>query len=114
VRESDRMLPATQRFIAENYLRVNGGHALGKRLQTTPGIPLAFDIAIPEHYGLVALGGPVIGQLDGQSIDGSRWLEAGRHELVVTQPAGDVILLWTRALDRGYSPVRTLDSKTLD
>jgi hypothetical protein len=111
VRKSDRMLPATQRFIEKNYLRVNGGHALGQRLATPANTPISFEITIPESYGLVGLGGPVRGTLDGQPIDGPRWLDAGRHEVTVTQPAGEVILLWERAIERGYSPVREAEAK---
>ncbi|MEP6670355.1 MAG: glycosyltransferase family 39 protein [Chthoniobacter sp.] len=114
VRPTERMnsLPQTQRFIQDNYIRVAGGRVLGQRMTMVPNKPLAFNIVIPERYGLVAQKGTVSGTLDGQPIDGPRALEPGRHELILTNPPGEIAVVWARALERGLSPYNI--SKTRD
>ncbi len=110
VQVSKLMLPKTLRFIEQNYVKVDGGRVLGQHLPAVHGQPLAtFDIVIPERYALIAAGGPISGTLDGTPIDGPRWLEAGRHELIVNQAIGEPALVWARALERGYSPYPSSD-----
>jgi len=104
VHSSSRFMPATQQFIDKNYVHVDGGRVLGKRLFTPRNAPVSFEITIPERYGFVTPYGAAAGTLDGQPIDGPRWLEAGRHEIVAADPVGQVVVLWARALERGFSP----------
>jgi len=85
---------------------------LGERFATAPHTPLTFEVVIPEYYSIVAAAkGGVVGTLDGQPLDGPRWLEAGRHELIVSQPAGETSLVWARVLDRGFSPYSVPEPK---
>jgi hypothetical protein len=112
VRRSDRMPAETKEFIDRNYIRINRMWVPGKKLPTTAGKPLTFEIVIPASYRLIAAKGAVAGTLDGQPIEGDRWLAAGRHELTVTtvtQPAGETALVWARAVARGYSPYYKID-----
>jgi len=107
-------LPDAERFIASNYIRVKGGHVLGQHLPAERATPITFDIVIPERYGFATLKGDVQGTLDGTPIAGPRWLEAGRHEANIAHPAGEVSLVWARALERGYSPYTISKWKSLD
>jgi len=103
-RLSERMPLKTQEFIKFNYIRIHRMRVLGQHLQPKPDIPLSFTITIPAYYRIVSPKGVVHGTLDGQPIDEACWLDAGRHELLVSQPAGQITLVWARALERGFSP----------
>jgi hypothetical protein len=107
-------MPATQQFIEKNYLRANGVRTLGQRIEAVLNAAVAFEVIIPERYGFIAPSGAVTGTLDGRPLDGPRWLDAGRHELTVAKPAGEVSLLWARALERGYSPYAESDARTAE
>jgi hypothetical protein len=111
VRLSDRMMPDTKRFVEKNYVRVDGARVLGKRLATNARQPLTFEIAVPERYAFVGSKGPVSGTIDGQPINGPLTLEAGPHELVVTNHHGETTVIWARALERGFSPYMPIDSQ---
>jgi 4-amino-4-deoxy-L-arabinose transferase-like glycosyltransferase len=114
VHSSARMTDKTKDFIDKNYVHVDGGRVLGKRLATPKNVPVSFEIIIPERYEFVTPYGPASGTLDGQPIDGPRWLEAGRHEIVSADAAGQIVLVWARALERGFSPYIDSDAKAND
>jgi hypothetical protein len=105
-------MPAeTKDFIDRNYVRVNRMWVLGRKLPTKAGETISFEIVIPAYYSLVAAkeGTTVTGTLDGQPIEGARWLDAGHHELTTTTPASETALLWARAAEQGYSPYHKID-----
>jgi hypothetical protein len=111
VNYSDRFMPATKQFIAQNYVHVQNARVLGQRLQTTPNQPLSFEIRIPENYVLISSKGLVEGTIDGQAIHGPRWLDAGEHTVVVTNHTGETSIVWARAWERGFSPYVTFDPR---
>jgi hypothetical protein len=112
VQVSKLMMPKTLRFIEQNYVKVDGGRVLGKHLPAVHGTPLDFEIAVGERYSLIAAGGPITGTLDGTPIDGPRQLEPGHHQLLVEHASGEPVLVWARALERGYSPYLKMDAPT--
>jgi hypothetical protein len=61
-------------------------------------------VAIPEKYTIVGMNGQVSGALDGTEIAGPRDLTAGIHDLDLSSPEDSVAIVWSRAIDRGYSP----------
>jgi uncharacterized membrane protein len=65
---------------------------------------VGFEIAIPENYTVVGLNGRVSGTLDGTEITGPRDLAAGRHDLALNSPEDSVAIVWSRAIEKGYSP----------
>jgi hypothetical protein len=109
VNYSDRFMPRTKDFIESNYVHVQNARVLGQRLKTVPNQPLKFEIAVPERYIFVGSKGPVQGILDGQPIEGARWLDAGPHEVTITNHIGDTAAVWARAWERGFSPFVTFD-----
>jgi len=67
--------------------------------------PIVFQIRIPARYLFVTSDGPAEGKLDGVDITGPCELAAGRHEFLPSpQAAGKIAMVWSRALERGYSP----------
>lgn len=109
VNYSDRFMAPTKDFIEHNYVHVQNARVLGKKLQTVQDQPMKFEIAVPERYILVGSKGPVQGTLDGQPIDGPRWLDAGPHEVTITNHVGETSVFWARAWERGFSPYVTFD-----
>ena len=102
--ESHWLTQATGRFVSQSYLSVGAVLVLGKRVASTPVGLVHFQIVIPEKYTIVGRNGQVSGTLDGMEISGPRDLSAGAHDLVLTSPEQSVAVVWSRAIEKGYSP----------
>jgi hypothetical protein len=111
VRLSDRMPAGTQEFIARNYLSVGHARVLGKMLAPARDGVIRFQIAVPERYSLETPAGAISGNLDGQKLNGPRWLDTGEHELVTSAPAMGAAVVWARAGERGFTPFRGREIK---
>jgi hypothetical protein len=61
-------------------------------------------VEIPEKYTIVGGNGKVSGTLDGTEIAGPRDLTAGIHDLDLSSPEDTVAIVWSRAIEKGYSP----------
>lgn len=109
VNYSDRFMDKTKAFLDANYVHVQNARVLGQKLPTVQDQPLKFHIAVPERYIFVGSKGPVQGTLDGKPIDGPRWLDAGPHEVTVTNHLGETSVFWARAWERGFTPYVTFD-----
>jgi hypothetical protein len=104
-----RMPEDVRHFIQQNYvpiawrLRVPGKEFPPRNLR--PRGPIAFTMHIPGRYSFVTPDGPLQGKIDGVEIAGPCELKEGPHELVVSpQTPGRIIMIWSTALERGYSP----------
>ena len=102
--ESHWLTPATGRFVNQNYLSVGSVRVLGKKIASSAVGHVEFEITIPENYTLVGLNGLVSGTLDGAEINGPRDLAAGPHNIVLNSPEDSVAIVWSRAIEKGYSP----------
>jgi hypothetical protein len=97
--------PATGSFVSENYIPVGSVLVLGKKLVPAEGGQVDFEIAIPARYAIVGANGLATGTLDGVKLLGPRDLSPGRHDLVLTSVSGPVFVIWSRALEKGFSPL---------
>ncbi len=95
---------ATARFVIHNYLSVGPVAVLGKSFGPAPVGHLQFEIAIPESYTVVGTSSRVSGTLDGSKITGPRNLATGQHDLALNSPEDSVAIVWSRAIQKGYSP----------
>jgi len=102
--ESHWLTQATGQFVNHNYLSVGSVLVLGKRVAPAPSGHVRFEIAIPDRYTVVSRNGEFSGTLDGTPIAGSRELSAGVHELALNSPEDSVAIVWSRAIEKGYSP----------
>src|SRR5262249_12304607 len=59
---------------------------------------------IPEKYTIISKDGPISGTLDNIKLSGPRDLSAGVHELTVDVPVNSIAVIWSRAIEKGYSP----------
>jgi hypothetical protein len=59
---------------------------------------------IPAKYAIIGANGLLSGNLDGTELNGSRDLSPGTHELDLALPAEPVFAVWSRAIEKGFSP----------
>jgi hypothetical protein len=99
-------------FITNNYLPIAFRlRALGKTVGSgdEQGESTRFEVVVPGRYTLVCGSGKIAGLLDGTEFDGSRELTTGSHTFRQTFGAGRTVLIWARAIERGYSPFAEIE-----
>jgi len=99
--------PRTRAFLAANFIRVGRLRVAGRRLTSSASGsagPIAFDLAIPARYAIVAERGHPGGLLDGVPYEGPRDLKAGSHTYRHDGESQATALVWAQAVERGYLP----------
>jgi len=109
VHDSERLPPASRRFLMENYVPVAHVRVAGKFLDTDSSGACSFDVALPGPYAILSRSGPVDGMLDGSRFSGSRFLPAGRHVFRPLPETSPLALVWAGAASKGFSPFQTGD-----
>ena len=104
-----RMPKATRDFMQANYVAIAYRLRVLGQVLREDGLPVAgplrFTIAVPASYTLVTRAGVAAGTLDGQPFTSPRDLAAGPHEFLPDKKGtGQLVLIWARAVERGYSP----------
>jgi hypothetical protein len=99
-----RLRPEDQEWFVSNYVEGDGkvwvaGQQLGS---ARPAI--RFHTDIKAAYSLVSTGGKLTGSLDGAPIQDSQVITPGDHHLQITGGSGEVAVIWTQALERGFNP----------
>ncbi|MEP6940970.1 MAG: hypothetical protein ABI846_14480 [Rudaea sp.] len=78
----------------------------GRRLPAAKaGAKIDLRIAIPARYSIVARGTPVVGMLDGAPFVAAQPIAAGAHAFVPTADTPEFVVIWTKALERGFAPL---------
>jgi hypothetical protein len=98
----------TRRFIKRNYLPVTKNLRIaGEELNASATNPrlCEFEVAIPADYEIISQGENVSGTLDGIPYDGARFLAAGRHIFESGSASRGLILLWSQAVARHFTPL---------
>jgi hypothetical protein len=94
---------ATGQFVSLNYVPAGSVMVLGKKLFPGNDGHVEFDVVIPAKYAIIGADGLVSGTLDGIKLNGPQDLSIGKHELDLALPAEPAILIWSRALEKGFS-----------
>jgi hypothetical protein len=99
-----RLRPEDQAWLRANFLEGDGkvwvaGEELGGARPA-----MTFHTDIKARYSIVSENGKVEGSLDGAPIQDSQQIPAGDHRLEIVAGRGDVAVVWTQALERGFSP----------
>jgi dolichyl-phosphate-mannose-protein mannosyltransferase len=104
---SERFSERTRRFIEQNYLPVADNLRVAGLIMTPssndPG-RFNLEVVIPASYEIISRDKNVSGVLDGIPYDGARFLEHGAHTFESTSPSNELFLLWSQAVDRGFTP----------
>ena len=98
------LVPATGQFVSQNYVPVGSVLVLGKKIFPDNDGHVEFDVVIPAKYTIIGANGLVSGTLDGIPLNGSRNLSPGPHDLVLAVPNAPVFVIWSRAIEKGFSP----------
>jgi dolichyl-phosphate-mannose-protein mannosyltransferase len=94
----------TGQFVSQNYVPVGSVLVLGKKLFPGKDGHVEFEVVIPAKYAIIGANGLLSGNLDGTELNGSRDLSPGTHELDLALPAEPVFAVWSRAIEKGFSP----------
>lgn len=101
-----RFPEATRNFVEQNYLQV--GHNLrvaGAPLKPSPEHNrFDFNVVVPASYQIISPSGEISGTLDGTICTGARFLDAGPHTFQATSESNELVLLWSRAVERNFTP----------
>jgi hypothetical protein len=99
-----RLRPEDQAWLRKNFIECDGKVWIAGK-QLGPARPaMRFHTEIPGKFSIVSNSGAIAGTLDGAPLLASQQIPAGDHTLDVTAGAGDVAVVWSQALDRGFSP----------
>lgn len=88
-------------FLRENFIRVGEVRVAGKFLGAAPA---RFDVLVPAEYSVVTPSGRGRGTLDGKPCPERIELACGPHEYVPAPGEKDAAIVWTRAVERGFTP----------
>jgi len=103
----NRYPASTRRFVERNYLPVTKSlWVAGAILELSPENPHRsdFEVVIPASYKIISRNATVSGTLDGTSYDGARFLTVGPHTFESVSISDKLVLLWSRAVDRHFTP----------
>ncbi|MBV9010052.1 MAG: glycosyltransferase family 39 protein [Verrucomicrobia bacterium] len=94
-------------FIRQNYVPVGPLSVAGKFISLDDAsLSAEFTVQIPAQYAIIAQNGAFRGQLDDQPYSAPRFLGAGPHRVLSTSGRDCVAIVWSRAIERGYSPFK--------
>ena len=113
VEDSPFFPPLTRAFLAAHYLDVGTLRVAGEKLGAVPGGQAhSFEVAIPGPYTIVDSNLDALnGTLDGVPFRGRAKLAAGVHTFIATATLADATLVWSGAIDRGFSPYTARDDE---
>ena len=102
-----RIPEADRQWVRDNYIYGRGVVLVaGKQLGVVaPGAHSFFETTIPANYAIVAQNRtPVSGVLDGKPLAASQFLAPGQHDLQIAAGGGQLAVVWTQAVERGFEP----------
>ena len=102
--ESHWLTKETADFVDQNYVSVGSVMVLGKKLIPAQDGKMQFAVVIPVKYAMMCDDGPVAAVLDGSDWREPRELAPGIHTLIVTPIRKSLVIVWSRAVEKGYSP----------
>lgn len=106
VHDSRNIPPRTKQFLNDSYVNVGRVRVIGRRV-TVPagGGVIRFEVGVPGRYVVVSPRGLVPqARVDGVVVASGRRLEPGGHQLDPAGEAGPLAVVWSRAVERGFSP----------
>jgi hypothetical protein len=110
-----RLRPEDQQWMRANYLEGDGKVWVAGKNLGAAGRTMTFHTDIKGRYSIVSNSGKLTGSLDGAPLRDSQQIAAGEHRLEITEGKGEVALVWTQALERGFSPFsKRIDETTED
>lgn len=104
LRDTNRLKQRTPEFLRANYVPVGQVCVAGKLLAPSATGSYEFDLAIAGTYAVTTKDSVPNGTLDGTAYTSPRMLSPGRHTLQLAAQPQAVVVIWSRALEKGFSP----------
>lgn len=107
VADSDKFPPRAREFLRDNYISVGRLRVVGRVLSASPASAageIVFPVTVAAAYTIISPTGTADGDLDGEAYRGSRFLAPGQHVFRPRAGGEPLALVWTRAVERGFSP----------
>lgn len=99
-----RLRPQDQQWLRANFLEGDGKvWVAGQELGSARPV-MKFHVDIPANYTILSDAGKLSGTLDGAPLRDSQPVATGDHVLHLNGGKGAVAIVWTQALQRGFSP----------
>jgi hypothetical protein len=99
----DRLPKYDEDWVAKNYVMNRDKIFVAGRLLGDSQPTMNFTTGIPASYTVVTDGEKLAGSLDRQPLDQPQFLAPGEHTIQVTQGRARVAVIWSQAVERGYS-----------
>jgi len=100
-----RLQPLDEQWLRANFIEGGGKVWVAGKSLGVAGPVMTFHTEIRGTYSIVAQGGKLAGGLDGTPLRDSQQILPGDHRLEITEGQGEMAaLVWTQALERGFSP----------
>ena len=105
IRDTNRLTERTVQFFKANYLPVGQVCVAGKILAPDAATgSCEFDLPLAGQYAVTAEHSNATGTLDGTEYNGPRALSAGRHTFQLAGNLQPLAIIWSRAIEKGFSP----------
>jgi hypothetical protein len=105
VADSRFLPPRARAYMDSCFVSVGPVRVAGRDLgDLAPGATVAFHLSLPDRYQVVSDRGPGTGLLDGLPAAGPRPLAAGAHRYRPGPGERRAVVVWARAVERGYAP----------
>jgi len=106
VARTNRLHGRDEAFVEKNYVDIGDKlRVIGRMVShLAAGQPTGFDLVIPASYQIVSQSGAFSGTIDGQPYHGALSLAAGHHVLVADAAMKSTAIVWSRAIEKGFSP----------
>jgi hypothetical protein len=99
-----RLRPVDQKWLEANFLQGDGKVWVAGELLGAAHSTMNFHTDIRGIYSIVSEGGKLAGTIDGRPLLDSEEIAPGEHRLDATGGRGNIALIWTQALERGFDP----------
>ena len=112
--DTHRMTRRTAQFIDRNYLAIGPLNVVGQFLRPLDAESFSFEVVIPTTYAVVTKEGRAEGWLDDETNRNPRALRAGTHTFKPAHHGGALAVVWSQAIERGFSPFASGTSMATD
>jgi hypothetical protein len=103
-----RMPPRAAGFIRQNYLPIAFRLSVLGQLLPMTSDDATCEIRVPSTYTIVSEKGPFAGTLNGEPFTGPMRLESGIYRIHRDGGSGALAIIWSRAIEKGFSPFAPL------
>jgi hypothetical protein len=99
-----RLRPDDRKWLEANFLEGESKIWVAGKSLGSAHAKMAFHTDIGGTYSIVSDSGTLTGNIDGTPLAEFEEIPPGDHRLKIATGSGNIALVWTQALDRGFNP----------